>query len=96
MQRLFKNAETNIDLAKRVKELEQENNDLHKFIKIIESGANKEKDEFKNRLRSAIRVEYMDFKDVKDMEMSIDLGENFREQLKNIFRILNKHGIVLE
>ncbi len=46
-----------------------------------------------NRIAKQIKTEYQDFKSAENMEMSIDLGENLRDQLKNIFGILEKEGI---
>lgn len=46
-----------------------------------------------NRIASQIKTEYQDFKSAENTEMSIDLGENMRDQLKNIFAIFEKEGI---
>lgn len=47
-----------------------------------------------NRIARQIKTEYHDFKSAENTEMSIDLGENMRDQLKNIFAIFEKEGIV--
>ena len=57
---------------------------------------NKQQDEQINRIASSLKVDYKDFKDAEKLEMDIDLGENMREQLKNVFAILIKTGIALE
>lgn len=57
---------------------------------------NKQQDEQINRIASSLKVDYKDFKDAEKLEMDIDLGENMREQLKNVFAILIKAGIALE
>jgi hypothetical protein len=49
--------------------------------------------EFKNKLKKKLRIEYMDFKEVDDEEMTIPLGENMRVQLRNLFSILEREGI---
>ena len=46
-----------------------------------------------NSIASKLRAEYLDFQDATEMEMTIDLGENLREQIKSIFKILSKSGI---
>lgn len=46
-----------------------------------------------NRIARQIKTEYQDFKSAENTEMSIDLGENMRDQLKNIFAIFEKEGI---
>ncbi len=50
-------------------------------------------DEKLNAVASKLKSEYRDFMDSIDMEMSIDLGENLRYQLKSVFKILSKAGI---
>ena len=60
----------------------------------------RQKDEQKeiaiNRISGDLKTEYKDFLSAADIPMSIDLGENMREQLKSLFSILKKHGIRLE
>lgn len=46
-----------------------------------------------NRIARQIKIEYQDFKSAEDMEMSIDLGENLRLQMQDIFDIFEKEGI---
>ena len=57
---------------------------------------NKQQDEQINRIASSLKIDYKDFKDAEKLAMDTDLGENMREQLKNVFAILIKAGIVLE
>lgn len=52
-------------------------------------------DESNKRLSSHLKVEYRDFLDAVDLPMDVDLGENMREQLKNVFKILKSNGINL-
>lgn len=46
------------------------------------------------RLANELRLEYLDYMNAKDEKMTIDLGENMRLQLSNIFEILKKSGLV--
>lgn len=55
----------------------------------------KQSEEQLNKLASKLRVDYRDFCDAKDIDMTIDLGENMREQLSAVFSILEKNGIKL-
>lgn len=48
-----------------------------------------------NRIARMIKTEYQDFKSAENMEMSIDLGENMKIQLQNIFDIFEDEGIRL-
>ena len=43
-----------------------------------------------------LQIEYDDFMSAVDMPMSIELGENLRDQMKNIFKALEKLGIKFE
>ena len=50
-------------------------------------------DEQLNIIASKLSIEYKDFVDALEMEMTIELGENMREQLRTVFNILEKQGI---
>lgn len=52
----------------------------------------KEKEKF-SRIRNRLKTEYQDFISAKSMEMSIDLGENMRDQLAEVFSILQSEGV---
>jgi len=49
-----------------------------------------------NIIASKLRPEYLDFKNAINMSMSLDLGENLRQQLLSIFKILSKCGVDIE
>ena len=55
-----------------------------------------QREEFINRISSDLEIEYKDFLSANNCSMTLDLGENMREQLKSVFTILKKHGIKLE
>ena len=38
----------------------------------------------------------MDYKDALSLEMSTDLGENMRDQLGEVFKILQDAGIIMK
>ena len=79
----------------RVAQLELELQERMKMTEALSRDRAKQSDEAFNRLASKLRVEYRDFMDAIDIPMDSDLGENMREQLKNVFNILNKAGIIL-
>jgi hypothetical protein len=66
---------------------------LQSMIDMIEKESVFVKDEFKNKLTSKLRLEYLDFKDILSEEMTVELGENLRAQLENIFRLLKQEGM---
>lgn len=48
------------------------------------------------RISRELKLEYQDFMSVDGSVMTVDLGENMREQLKTIFRVFEKEGISLK
>jgi hypothetical protein len=40
-----------------------------------------------------LKIEYQDFQTALNIPITDDLGENFREQLKNIFKELERNGV---
>lgn len=79
-------------------QLEQLNKELQERMRMTEALSRdraKQSDEAFNRLASKLRVEYRDFMDAIDVPMDSYLGENMREQLKNVFSILIKAGIAI-
>ena len=66
------------------------------MIEALSRDRAKQSDEQLHRLASTLKVEYRDFKDAETLTMDCDLGENIREQLKNVFSILIKAGIKLD
>jgi hypothetical protein len=47
----------------------------------------------KNKLRKKLRIEYVDFCEIESDEMTLQMAENIRMQVKNIFAILESEGI---
>lgn len=66
------------------------------MMEALSRDRSRQSDEQLKRLSSSLKVEYRDFKDAEALDMDSDLGENMREQLKNIFAILIKAGIELD
>ena len=86
-------------MQKMSSEIEANNQEISQRAQMIEAlsrDRDKQSDERLHRLASQLKVEYRDFRDAETMTMDCDLGENMREQLKNIFSILIKTGITLE
>ena len=69
--------------------------DIQSLANLIRMDAEAQQREKLSRLGRALSVEYRDFMSAIDDPMTIDLGENMRLQLKEVFRILEKHGIKL-
>jgi len=74
------------------KEREYEQN-RHALMDMSDHQTEFRTEEFKNKLRKKLRIEYMDFCEIQSDEMTVRLGENMRMQVKNIFSILKSEGI---
>ena len=85
-------SELNLILSSKEEEIQQR----RQMIEALSRDRAKQSDVLVNRLASKLKVEYRDFKDAESLPMDPDLGENMREQLKNIFSILSEAGIPLE
>lgn len=100
----------NAELKNQTVELQQEINEQKETVALLHDEINKRdavlsvyssdkensKTEQLNAIASKLKTEYRDFLDAEDMEMTADLGENMRLQLKSVFRILSKAGIDIE
>lgn len=82
-------------LTELVEKLKCEIDDRKQFTDTVARNREKQSEEQLNKLASKLRVDYRDFCDAKDIDMTIDLGENMREQLGAVFSILEKNGIKL-
>lgn len=65
------------------------------MVEILRRDKEKQSDETVKRLASRLRTYYLDYKDAISLEMSIDLGENMRDQLGEVFKILQDAGIIM-
>lgn len=76
--------------------LSNENVRLNSIISVYSSDKQNSQSEQLNAIASKLKAEYTDFKEVEHEEISSNLGENFRQQIKTIFKILIKSGINVE
>ena len=83
-------ADLEAQLAQAKKERDQ-NADL---IQIIKSDNKRHQTEEMNCLGRDLAKELADFEDATDMEMTLDLGENMRDQLRDVFGILEQYAIL--
>lgn len=88
------------DLRTRVATLEEEiatkDQEIAQRIELIEMlrrDRSKQSDESQKRIASKLRSYYADYIDAQELEMSVDLGENMRDQLGEVFKILMSAGI---
>lgn len=84
------------ELRSQLVEKEEEANSLNALLEV----SSKEGDlKFKGeilKLTEKLRFEYQDYMSAKNIPMSIDLGENMRGQLGDIFTILMKAGLDID
>lgn len=88
--------ETIQKLSSEIEAKDQEISQRSQMIEALSRDRAKQSDEQLHRLASKLKVEYRDFRDAETLTMDCDLGENMREQLKNVFSILIKAGITLD
>lgn len=81
------------ELEETLAQKERELSEKSQMTEALSKDRAKQSDEAINRLAAKLRVEYRDFMDAADLPMDNDLGENMREQLKNVFDILIKSGV---
>ena len=76
--------------------LSEENERLKSIMTVYSADKQNSLTEQLNAIALNLKTEYKDFTDAKEMEMTTDLGENFRLQLQSVFAILSKSGIDME
>lgn len=84
------------DLKTEIKSKNKEIEERIKFAEMLSRDRDKLSEELLKRIGSKLRVEYRDFLDAESLPMNEDLGENMRLQLKSVFEILKKNGLILE
>ena len=93
----------NITLRKMIKELQEAIEKLQSKISETEQFSNTvvlnrkmQADAANRKLASALSLDYRDFLDAKEVEMTIELGENMRSQLESVFQILKENEITMK
>lgn len=88
-----------IEIDEKNNQISKMNEDIKKrnaVLSVYETDKKNSQMEQLNAIASKLKVEYIDFLDATEMEMTVDLGENMRQQLYSIFKILMKNGVDLE
>ena len=83
-------------MTEQINSLIADNERQKKIISVYTVDKSDSQNEQLNAIASKLKSEYKDFKEAEDMEMTIDLGENLRFQMRSIFKILSKSGIDVE
>lgn len=84
------------ELESANKELEDRVNRQVGVIDIYDQDKANTKDEILNQIAASLKKIYTDYKTAENMEMTLDLGENMRDSLDDVFRKLKKIGIDIE
>lgn len=89
----------NAEIDKKEQLLDKAEKEIGEHTAINEAfGALKKNDEtaLLKDIGNDLKTEYRDFLDSESDEMDLQLGDIYREKIKNIFKILNKKGITME
>lgn len=73
---------------------EQYQEKMNELLSMSEDRSTYAVTEFKNVVWGSLRIEYIDFMSVIDDEVTVELAENFKVQLINVFNILKERGMV--
>lgn len=86
----------NESLKRELHEVKIEKIKLQGVVDVYSEDKESSQTEQLNAIASKLKAEYRDFKDALEMEMTVELGENIKEQIIQIFKILAKAGIDVE
>jgi len=70
-------------------------NEVSNLLEMIDQRSNQAVQQVKNKLARLMRTDYQDFMQIDNDPMTVELGENLRVQLRNIFRMLSDEEIRL-
>lgn len=84
------------NLSAEVDQKKQEIEAQSKLNEMVGRDFERQLEEFTNRLSSKLKVDYKDLMDIISIDMTVELGENMRLQLLNVFEILQKNGIIFK
>ncbi len=87
-----RNIITNLEKQLYDEKLKYEN-DRNRLLDMLEVRAKQQLEQFKNKLLRKLRTDYLDYKQAEYEHMTVDLGENLRIQLGNVFNTLCEEGI---
>ena len=94
---LKRNLETTELLCKKkqldIERLQADIEHRNEVINIVKADKDESSQEFKNALAASLRICMQDFKELKELEMSDDVGYAAIDTLENVFKILGKNGI---
>ena len=89
-------SELNIQITEKDRQLEQNEEgmaQLSEMIDMLRRDRSRQSEEAVKRLSTKLRYLYLDYQDARELTMSDELGENMRDQLGEVFRILISAGI---
>ena len=84
------------DLRIHLAEKEEETRSLKAMLEVSSKEGDRRFNEEIMKLTEKLRFEYQDYMSVKNIAMSIELGENMRGQLGDVFGIMKKAGLDID
>ena len=82
-----------VSLESEIDHLNKEIVGREALVNISNQNGSSQVEELKNKLAYSLSINFQDYIDCKDEPMSIELGENLRFQIENIFKLLKELGI---
>lgn len=81
---------------KEIEQLQAELNARSEALEIVKADKDESAQEYKNALVASLKIFYNDFVELKEMEMSVDIGMALEDTLNDLFEALRKKGIVMD
>ncbi len=81
--------------AEEISHLKTDVEHRNEVIDIVKADKSEAAQEYKNALAASLKTYYEDYLELKEMEMSADVGEAMSVTLEGVFGLLEKNGIVI-
>lgn len=90
---------TELLCKKKQEEIDELKSDVvhrNEVIDIVKADKSESEQEFKNALAASLKTYLQDYKELKALDMSDDVGYAIIETLEGVFKVLDKNGIHIQ
>lgn len=84
------------EMQKEISDLKSDVAHRNEVIDIVKADKSESSQEYKNALAAALKTYYNDFLELKEIEMSNDIGEAMADTLEGVFNVLKANDIHIE